>query len=231
MNYDCDDEPAKISAAERKKALAAALAALKKIEPEVQPVQVKHRMKLAVSFWGRAWCRYIETYHELDQRYNQGRSLLRSGAVLDLVITVGKVNARVFDGEWYSVALGFVPMEVEKWAEFVAKGGGKIDSVLSLLAGKVPAAVAELIADYECGLFPATNEISFSCSCLDDARVCRHSTAVLYSLGVRFDETPDLFFVLRRVDPQDLVQGLSKELGKEQSDSAELGKLFEVDFE
>ena len=55
------------------------------------------------------------------------------------------------------------------------------------------------------GLFPTPEEISFSCSCPDWASMCKHVAAVLYGVGARLDERPELLFDLRRVDGRDLL--------------------------
>jgi uncharacterized Zn finger protein len=55
------------------------------------------------------------------------------------------------------------------------------------------------------GLFPVPKEIRFSCSCPDWASMCKHIAAVLYGVGARLDQQPELLFALRRVDANDLV--------------------------
>ncbi|MBI5853202.1 MAG: hypothetical protein HZB39_19510 [Planctomycetes bacterium] len=49
----------------------------------------------------------------------------------------------------------------------------------------------------EVGMFPAPKHITMSCSCPDWATVCKHVAAVMYGIGVRLDEEPELLFVLR----------------------------------
>ncbi|MBI5487449.1 MAG: SWIM zinc finger family protein [Deltaproteobacteria bacterium] len=55
------------------------------------------------------------------------------------------------------------------------------------------------------GLFPAPGEIHLDCSCPDSAVMCKHVAAVLYGVGARLDDRPELFFTLRGVDSADLV--------------------------
>ena len=43
------------------------------------------------------------------------------------------------------------------------------------------------------------------CSCPDSAGLCKHAAAVLYGVGVMLDSKPDLFFLLRNVDPSELL--------------------------
>lgn len=62
------------------------------------------------------------------------------------------------------------------------------------------------------GLFPSPAEISFTCSCPDWASMCKHVAAVLYGIGARLDQTPDLLFDLRKVNHQDLVAQSGQDL-------------------
>ena len=55
------------------------------------------------------------------------------------------------------------------------------------------------------GLFPAPKEIKLSCSCPDWAGMCKHVAAVLYGVGARLDQAPELLFVLRGVDEGELL--------------------------
>lgn len=50
------------------------------------------------------------------------------------------------------------------------------------------------------GLCPMPKEINFQCSCPDWAMMCKHVAAVMYGIGVRFDENPFFFFKLRGID-------------------------------
>ncbi|MCD6292959.1 MAG: SWIM zinc finger family protein, partial [Deltaproteobacteria bacterium] len=65
--------------------------------------------------------------------------------------------------------------------------------------------MAEIFFSEESGLFPAPKDISFDCSCPDWADMCKHVAAVLYGIGARFDDDPQLFFKLRGVNINDLI--------------------------
>jgi uncharacterized Zn finger protein len=54
-------------------------------------------------------------------------------------------------------------------------------------------------------LFPLPGEISLHCSCPDWAVMCKHVAAVLYGVGARLDEKPELLFLLRGVDHEELI--------------------------
>ena len=62
------------------------------------------------------------------------------------------------------------------------------------------------------GLFPAPEEIKLSCSCPDWADMCKHVAAVLYGVGARLDEKPELLFVLRGVDENELLASAGQDL-------------------
>ena len=63
----------------------------------------------------------------------------------------------------------------------------------------------EVVTDRKKGLFPLPREISLKCSCPDWAVMCKHVAAVLYGVGARLDERPELLFLLRGLDHEELV--------------------------
>ena len=118
------------------------------------------------------------------------------------------------------------------------KALGKVSSLLNLAAGRVPEELLRAFCDPRDGLFPARGEISFSCSCPDSARLCKHLAAVFYGIGARLDEDPALFFTLRGIDPGELlsatgaVDALTAAAGDApEIDASALGDVFGVDFD
>ena len=78
------------------------------------------------------------------------------------------------------------------------------------------------------GLFPEPSEIRFSCSCPDSASMCKHVAAVLYGIGSRLDEEPELLFRLRCVDERELMADLDPAVPLSGTAPA-AGRLLEVD--
>ena len=61
------------------------------------------------------------------------------------------------------------------------------------------------VTDRKDGLFPSPREIKYQCTCPDYAGMCKHIAAVVYGIGARLDERPELLFVLRGVDHEELI--------------------------
>src|SRR5687768_17591634 len=102
---------------------------------------------VARSFWGQAWCRHLERYSDIANRLPRGRTLLRNGSVVDLVITKGRVEALVCGSMLYRIAVTIVPAEPAQWRKLVAACGGRIDSVVELLSGRISDAVMKILTD------------------------------------------------------------------------------------
>lgn len=82
---------------------------------------------------------------------------------------------------------------------------GKLGSLVELLQGRLSQPVMELVTRQDGGLFPQPSEIEIECSCPDWAGLCKHAAAVLYGVGIRLDEQPELLFKLRKVDHLELI--------------------------
>lgn len=165
--------------------------------------------KLVRSFWGKAWNDNLESYSHYEYRLPRGRSYLRRGNVYNLVIEPGEVTSVVAGSELYEVRVTIAPLAKARWAETRAQCEGQVASMLDLLAGKLGDGVMKVITDLDTGLFPKPKEIRFSCTCPDHADMCKHVAATLYGVGVQLDARPDLFFLLRSVDPTQLISAAS----------------------
>ena len=190
---------------------------------------------IAKTFWGKAWCDNIESYRDYAYRLERGRKYVRCGSVIDLEIENGCVRALVCGSgrNPYSVQINIKPMAEDKQKKLVERMAGKISSLMVLAAGKLPKDLLEDFCNPETGLFPKPSEIDFSCSCPDGASCCKYVAAVLYGIGARLDNEPELFFVLRGVDPQSIVSAeavvdsLTAEASSE-LEASDLGDVFGI---
>jgi len=200
-----------VSAAERRRKAARAMEKLKKNGRSVSPVVVEGRA-IAKTFWGKAWCDNLEHYSDFANRLPRGRTYVRNGSVMDLQIARGEVQALVSGSQIYKVAVKVTPVSKARWISICKDCSGAIDSLVELLQGRFSKGVMERICRQRTGLFPSPAEIELSCSCPDWASMCKHVAAVLYGIGARLDEQPELLFKLHAVNEKDLVANAGKEL-------------------
>jgi uncharacterized Zn finger protein len=198
-----------VSAAERRAKAARETAKLaRKTGRAASPIVLEGR-KIASTFWGKAWCNNLEAYSDYENRLPRGRTYIRNGSVVDLQINKGNVCALVSGSELYRIEIKIKPLAPGLWKSIQTECAGKIDSLIELLQGKLSSAVMQIVTRPEKGLFPTPKEIDLDCSCPDWADLCKHVAASLYGVGAKLDQNPALLFLLRGVDPADLISKAS----------------------
>jgi uncharacterized Zn finger protein len=200
-----------VSAEERRRKAAREVEKLKKKGRSVSPVVVEGRA-IAQTFWGKAWCDNLEHYSDFANRLPRGRTYVRNGSVMDLQIARGEVQALVSGSQIYKVAVKVTPVSKARWVSICKDCSGAIDSLVELLQGRFSKGVMERICRQRTGLFPSPAEIKLSCSCPDWASMCKHVAAVLYGIGARLDQQPELLFKLHAVNEKDLIANAGKGL-------------------
>lgn len=201
----------------------------------LEPLQVPEgKRKIAHTFWGRSWCEHLESYHDYENRLPRGRSYLRQGSVFNLSVETGKIRAQVAGSSLYEVEITIKAIAPAEWAGIQKACAGQVGSLLDLLSGQLGSGLMEVISNKEHGLFPGPREIQFNCNCPDYASLCKHSCAVLYGVGVKFDADPALFFRLRGVDPAELLSSGADEALAPSVQAAlegeDLSALFGIDL-
>ena len=167
-----------------------------------EPIVAKSkRGAVCTSWWGQAWCENLEKYADYASRIERGRGYVRSGAVVDLQIEHGHVTAKVQGRRKtpYNVEIMIGRLSEESCQHIIDRCSSKIESMEKLVSGEFPEELKDIFSSKE-GLFPTPTEISFRCSCPDWALMCKHVAAVMYGIGIRFDENPFYFFTLRGID-------------------------------
>jgi len=199
--------PEYVTVAEKKARAARKLKELSKKNPHMKPVVIKGSA-IARTWWGKAWNRNLEQYADYSNRIGRGRNYIRHGAVLDLQIESGEVNALVQGSrpKPYSVSIKIQTLKKDIWLKIKTSCEDTLESFQELLAGAFPKTLGEIFTSRDTGMFPAPREIKFSCSCPDWASMCKHVAAVLYGVGARLDEDPKLFFRLRDADITRLIK-------------------------
>ena len=213
------------------------LAQLRKRGQSVAPVTIEGRT-IAKTFWGKSWCTNLERYSDYATRVPRGRTYVRNGSVLDLQITKGEVAAMVAGSSLYKIKITIAPVNAGRWKAIRRDCAGAIDSLVELLQGRLAKGIMDRVCREGDGLFPSPEEIKLSCSCPDWADMCKHVAAALYGVGARLDEKPQLLFVLRGVDENELIGRAGRDLplsmttpgaGKVLDDS-DVAALFGIDI-
>ena len=193
-----------VPAAKRRQRAARAAALSKAAGKTLTPVTAG-RGQIAKTFWGKAWCQNLERYSDYSNRLPRGRTYLRNGSIIHLEIVAGEVQAQVMGSDLYHIKVKISEVRAPHWQSIARDCARSIDSWVELLQGQLSTSVMERITRAGTGLFPAPQEITFSCSCPDSAAMCKHVAATLYGIGARLDTEPELLFGLRNVDAKELI--------------------------
>ena len=182
---------------------------LQKKKKDINPVVIEGN-KIANSWWGKAWINHLESYADYDNRVPRGRSYVKNGLVIHLSIKEGEIESMVMGtgSQPYKITISMKKISKKKWDHIKELSRKNISTLSDLLTGNLPKELAQVFSDCNEGIFPTLREISFDCSCPDWASMCKHVSAALYALGSRLDKEISLFFQLRGVDIQDLVQSV-----------------------
>ena len=216
---------------------AAALAKKEKRQPA--PVKLEGP-KFATTFWGQAWCDNLAAYSDFSNRLPRGGTYVRNGSVVDLVIEKRTIRAIVAGSDIYKVKITIEGLAKATWKKIKQDCSASIESLLDLLAGRFSDGVMQRLTKKGEGLFPSAGHIKMECSCPDYSYCCKHLAAVMYGVSNRLDKQPELLFLLRDVDHQELVSAavaegnLERELSSAGTNAlagADLGALFGIEIE
>jgi uncharacterized Zn finger protein len=226
-----------VPVAARRQRAARRLSQLTKKGHAASPVVIDGR-KIARTFWGEAWCENLERYSDFANRLPRGRTYVRNGSVVDLRIAPCTVTALVSGSDLYEIKMKVAAVPAARWRSICRDCAGAIDSVVELLQGRLSKAVMARMCQPKTGLFPSPQEITFGCSCPDWASMCKHIAAVLYGIGARLDERPELSFLLRRVDQQLLVATAGADFSRTKKaragkvlDRSDLSEIFGIEVD
>ena len=218
-----------VPVAERRRRAEREMAKLRKKGHPVSPVRIEGRT-IARTFWGKAWCDNLESYRDYENRLPRGRTYVRNGSVVDLQVAPRQVTAMVSGSEIYTVTISITAVPEARWRSLCQGCGGGIDTLVELLQGRFSKAVMERLCRQDTGLFPTPSEIRFSCTCPDAAWMCKHVAAVLYGVGARLDETPELLFRLRDVDEKELLASVDPAVPLTRTEPAAANVLADEDL-
>ncbi len=183
---------------------------------ELNPIVIEGRT-LGNTWWGKAWNDNLESYADFSNRVSRGKTYVRQGLVIHLDIAEGRVHGLVQGSRKapYEVLIKIKPSTASDMKRIGEISRQHLESFESLLHGEFPKDLAVLFTKKEYGLFPSPREIDFYCSCPDHAYMCKHVAAVLYGIGSRLDEDPQLFFTLRQINSAGFIKESVEEVLKD----------------
>ncbi|MDR2368674.1 MAG: SWIM zinc finger family protein [Deltaproteobacteria bacterium] len=206
----------------------------KKGRQDLDPVVIEGR-NIADTFWGKRWCDHFENMADYANRLPRGRTYVRQGTVVHLEIKPGQVLANVAGSDIYSINMAVEPLPPKRWELIKSKCQGSVSTIMDLLMGKFSAEVMNVVCDPWEGLFPTQAEIKYDCSCPDWASLCKHVAATFYAIGNRLDRSPELLFLLRQVNPQELLTSgaaalMDEPAASEDTLEGDLSSIFGIDL-
>lgn len=222
-----------VSVAEQRKRAEKDIAKLRKKGESIQPVE-GFQGQIAKSFWGKKWCENLEYYADEFFRLDRGRRYIRAGSICHFEVKGQKALGLVSGSRLYRVSVEIRPIAKKAWAEICARCSANISSQVELLSGRLDKEVMQAVCDVEKGLFPRVEDILFTCTCPDSASMCKHVAAIMYAIGRKLDDEPELIFRLRNVDPEDMIsKDMSKRLFDVDStlDAASLEEIFGIELD
>jgi uncharacterized Zn finger protein len=229
--------PAYVPVAKRRTQAEKQVKQLQKQGKVIEPIGPIKGRKITTTFWGEAWCKHLEKFSDFENRLPRGRTYVRNGSVCHLTISKGQIEAMVSGSSIYHIHIKIKALPKNKWKDIKKACAGQIGSMLELLQGRFSKHVMEIVADQETGLFPKPGEIKLACNCPDWADLCKHLAAVLYGVGTRLDKQPELLFLLRGVNEEELVdteldiQTINSAPNKRRIADQNLGDIFNIDIE
>ena len=93
-----------VTVADRKRKAAKEVEKLKKKGQVCEPIVIEGRA-IANTFWGKAWCKNLESYSDYANRLPRGRTYVRNGSVIDLKMAAGEITALVSGSSIYKVKI------------------------------------------------------------------------------------------------------------------------------
>jgi uncharacterized Zn finger protein len=163
--------------------------------------------KFGQTWWASKWLTALERLVDAA-RLGRGRSYARSGQVLNLDITPGRVASRVQGSRPspYKVQIEIKPLSGKEWDKVADAMASQAIFAAKLLSGEMPQDIEEAFKQAGVNLFPASRgDLKTECSCPDWANPCKHIAAVYYLLGEQFDADPFLIFRLRGKSKDDIM--------------------------
>ena len=152
------------------------------------------------TWWGSAWVDALTARGADDlYRVERGREYARTGRVRALDVRPGTLSASVRGSRLvpYEVTVAVPVLPGEAWEAALDVVAARASYTAALLDGDLPPELAADLGAAGVALLPAAGELSPSCSCPDDAALCKHAAAACLVFGDELDRDPFELLLLR----------------------------------
>ncbi|MDD5298821.1 MAG: SNF2-related protein [Rhodocyclaceae bacterium] len=154
------------------------------------------------TWWGEQWLAAL-THIDYDNRLPRGRSYANKGAVGQLTVKAGTIQAKVKGSRPrpYQVTITVPPITAKDAARLLDRIAADPALIARMLNRELDPALLKLAAELGIAVFPTRwKDLAMQCSCPDWAVPCKHLAAVIYLLSREIDGNPFLVFSLRGLD-------------------------------
>jgi uncharacterized Zn finger protein len=157
---------------------------------------------MGTSWWARRWFAALEATG-IDDRLRRGRDYARDGQVMQLDVSVGRIDAVVQGTRRtpYDTRIEVTQLDQLQWLQLARELARRADHHALLLGGTMPEDVEAVFARTGLSLFPSLeDDLRITCTCADWAHPCKHAAAVCYLVAEALDRDPFLAFRLRGIE-------------------------------
>ena len=152
----------------------------------------KQRGAMAGTWWSERFVAVLESYG-LGGRMGRGRRYARTGQVMSLAVSAGRLVAQVQGSRPtpYTVTIKASTPSASQWRKIDDAMRSRVGFAAQLLAGEVPAELEAVFEAAQTQLLPSTwGQLDADCTCPDHENPCKHIAAVLYVFADRLDGDP-----------------------------------------
>ncbi|WP_042875883.1 DEAD/DEAH box helicase [Cupriavidus necator] len=186
------------------------------------------RQSFGRTWWGEQWLNAL-THIDYDNRLPRGRAYANKGAVKDLVVRAGTIQAQVQGSRPrpYQVTIAVPALPAKDSTRLLDAIATEPTLIARMLNRELDPAVLDHARKLGISVFPTRwKDLDMQCSCPDWAVPCKHLAAVIYLLSREIDGNPFLVFALRGVDLATALK--SRDIHLEPAGGAVLPSLTEL---
>lgn len=162
------------------------------------------RRGFATTWWGLEWITALERTSMDSGRLSRGRSYARAGAVGEITVKPGRVDAKVRGSapRPYSSGIHLRILTDAEWERLLDVVAGKALHIAALLDRDMPQGLVDDAKAAGVHLLPHGGELEPACSCPDWGYPCKHAAALCYQIARILDEDPFVLLLMRgRAEP------------------------------